>query len=112
MSNIVFSLAAEIADIGSHVYRGDSQPRLASGHPAARVVSRGWQGQEAHPGQPVLLGPGGDRRPEGFRTLPRNLASVAYNIAHTSLNPNAKIVITTRPTPLQDKAFKLLGVNL
>jgi hypothetical protein len=25
---------------------------------------------------------------------------------HTSLNPNAKIAITTRPTPLQDKAFK------
>src|ERR1700731_4017920 len=60
MSNIVLSLAAEIADIGSHVYRGDSQPRLASGHPAARVVSRGWQAQEAHPGQPVLLGPGGE----------------------------------------------------
>ncbi|SDD14473.1 hypothetical protein SAMN05444679_10819 [Variovorax sp. CF079] len=36
---------------------------------------------------------------------------VAYNITHTSLNPNAKIVITTRPTPLQDKAFKLLAAN-
>jgi hypothetical protein len=47
-----------------------------------------------------------------FRTLLQDLATVAYNIAHTSLNPNAKIVITTRPTPLQDKAFKLLGVNL
>ncbi len=47
-----------------------------------------------------------------FRTLLQDLATLAYNIAHTSLNPNAKIVITTRPTPLQDKAFKLLGVNL
>ena len=47
-----------------------------------------------------------------FRTLLQDLATVAYNIAHTSLNPKAKIVITTRPTPLQDKAFKLLGVNL
>jgi len=47
-----------------------------------------------------------------LRTLLQDLATVAYNIAHTSLNPNAKIVIMTRPTPLQDKAFKLLGVNL
>ena len=47
-----------------------------------------------------------------FRTLLQDLATVAYNIAHTSLNPKAKIVITTRPTPLQDKAFKLLGVHL
>ena len=29
----------------------------------------------------------------------------------TGSNPNAKIVITTRPTPLQAKAFKLLGLN-
>jgi len=47
-----------------------------------------------------------------FRTLLLDLATLVYNIAHTSLNPNAKIVITTRPTPLQAKALKLLGVNL
>ena len=46
-----------------------------------------------------------------FRTLLQDLATVAYNITSTSLNPNAKIVITTRPTPVQAKAFKLLGVN-
>jgi hypothetical protein len=46
-----------------------------------------------------------------LRTLLQDLATLAYNITHTSLNPNAKIVITTRPTPLQDKAFKLLGAN-
>jgi len=46
-----------------------------------------------------------------FQTLLQDLATVAYNITSTSLNPNAKIVITTRPTPLQAKAFKLLGVN-
>ena len=40
-----------------------------------------------------------------LRTLLQALATLAYNITHTSLNPNAKIVITTRPTPLQDKAF-------
>ena len=46
-----------------------------------------------------------------FRTLLQDLATLAYNITHTSLNPEAKTVITTRPTPLQDKAFKLLDIN-
>ncbi len=46
-----------------------------------------------------------------FRTLMQDLATLAYNITHTTLNPKAKIVLTTRPTPLQEKAFKLLGVN-
>jgi transposase len=46
-----------------------------------------------------------------FRTLLQDLGTVAYNITSTGLNPNAKIVITTRPTPTQAKAFKLLDVN-
>ncbi|HSI58697.1 MAG TPA: IS1634 family transposase [Ideonella sp.] len=46
-----------------------------------------------------------------FRTLLRDLATLAYNITHTRLNPEAKIVLTTRPTPLQAKAFALLDLN-
>jgi hypothetical protein len=46
-----------------------------------------------------------------FRTLLADLGTLAFNITHTALNPAAKIVITTRPTPLQQKAFALLGVN-
>jgi Transposase DDE domain len=46
-----------------------------------------------------------------FRTLLRDLATLAYNITHTHLNPEAKIVLTTRPTELQAKAFALLGLN-
>ena len=46
-----------------------------------------------------------------FRTLMQDLGTLAYNITHTAINPKAKIIVTTRPTPLQDKAFKLLGVN-
>lgn len=46
-----------------------------------------------------------------FRTLLGDLATIAYNVTHTALNPGAKIIITTRPTPLQEKAFKLLGIN-
>jgi len=46
-----------------------------------------------------------------FRTLLQDLATLAYNVTHTQLNPEAKIVLTTRPTPLQAKAFALLGLN-
>ena len=46
-----------------------------------------------------------------FQTLLQDLATLTYNITHTALNPKAKIILTTRPTPLQEKAFKLLGVS-
>lgn len=46
-----------------------------------------------------------------FRTLLQDLGTLAYNVTHTALNPDAKIVLTTRPTPLQAKAFELLGLN-
>lgn len=47
-----------------------------------------------------------------FQTLLQDLATLTYNITHTALNPKAKIILTTRATPLQEKAFKLLGVSL
>ncbi len=46
-----------------------------------------------------------------FRSLLEDLATITYNICHTPLNPKAKIITTTRPTPLQDKAFRLLNLN-
>ncbi len=46
-----------------------------------------------------------------FRTLLKDLGTLAYNITHTSLNPEAQIILTTRPTPLQSKAFELLALN-
>jgi len=46
-----------------------------------------------------------------FRTLLQDLGTLAYNVTHTHLNPKAKIILTTRPTPLQAKAFALLGLN-
>lgn len=45
-----------------------------------------------------------------LRTLLLDLATVTLNVASTTLNPQAKITLTTRPTPLQAKAFALLGV--
>ena len=46
-----------------------------------------------------------------FRTLLKDLATLTYNITHTALHPKVKIALTARPTALQDKAFKLLGLN-
>ena len=46
-----------------------------------------------------------------FRTLLKDLATLTYNIARTGANPNTEIVITSRPTPIQAKAFELLDLN-
>jgi len=46
-----------------------------------------------------------------FRTLLGDLATLAYNVCHTPLNPDAKIVMITRPTPVQEKAFRLLNIS-
>jgi hypothetical protein len=46
-----------------------------------------------------------------FRTPLQDLATLAYNVTRTQIDPEAKIILTTRPTPLQAKAFALLGLN-
>ena len=46
-----------------------------------------------------------------FRTLLKDLATLSYNITHTAVNPDAKLVVITEPTPLQKEAFHLLGIN-
>ena len=46
-----------------------------------------------------------------FRTLLKDLGTLAYNVTHAQPNPEIKIVLTTRPTPLQAKAFALLALN-
>lgn len=46
-----------------------------------------------------------------FRSLLADLATVCYNVASTPINPDAKIVLTTRPTPLQQEAFQLLAIK-
>jgi Transposase DDE domain len=46
-----------------------------------------------------------------FRTLLKDLGTLAYNVTHTQASPQTKIILTTRPTPLQAKAFTLLALN-
>lgn len=46
-----------------------------------------------------------------FRTLLKDLGTLSYNVARTPANPKADIVIIARPTPVQAKAFELLGLS-
>jgi transposase len=45
-----------------------------------------------------------------FRTLLADLATMARNTIITAINPNYPLTVATRPTPVQQKAFDLLGV--
>ena len=45
-----------------------------------------------------------------FRTLMQKLATLACKVTCTALNPKAKFILTTRPAPLQERAFARLGV--
>jgi hypothetical protein len=45
-----------------------------------------------------------------FRTLLADLATLARNTIVTAINPLYPLTVVTRPTPVQQKAFELLGV--
>jgi len=45
-----------------------------------------------------------------FRTLLADLATLARNTIVTAINPNYPLIVVTRPTPVQQKAFDLLGL--
>jgi transposase len=46
-----------------------------------------------------------------LRTLLLDLATLTLNLTSTTINPQVKLYVTTRPTPLQAKAFALLGLD-
>ena len=45
-----------------------------------------------------------------FRTLLADLATLARNTITTAINPLYPLTVVTRPTPVQQKAFDLLGI--
>jgi transposase len=45
-----------------------------------------------------------------FRTLLADLATLARSTVVTAINPNYPLTVVTRPTPVQQKAFDLLGL--
>jgi hypothetical protein len=46
-----------------------------------------------------------------LRTLLADLATLARNTIITAINPNYPLTVVTRPTPIQQKAFDLLGLT-
>jgi hypothetical protein len=46
-----------------------------------------------------------------FRTLLADLATVARNTVTTAITPNYPLIVVTRPTTIQHKAFQLLSVS-
>src|SRR5271165_1461899 len=47
-----------------------------------------------------------------FRSLLADLATVARNTITTAIMPDYPLTVMTRPTPIQNKAFHLLGIAL
>ena len=47
-----------------------------------------------------------------FQTLLADLATMARNTIITAITPNYPLTVVTRPTPIQQKAFELLGRQL
>ena len=47
-----------------------------------------------------------------FQSLLVDLATLARNTIVTAITPNYPLTVSTRPTPIQHKAFALLGVPL
>ena len=47
-----------------------------------------------------------------FRSLLADLATLALNTITTAIAPKQPLTVLTRPTPIQQKAFDLLGISL
>ena len=47
-----------------------------------------------------------------FSSLLADLATLARNTVTTAINPHRPFTLLTRPTPIQQKAFDLLGLSL
>jgi hypothetical protein len=46
-----------------------------------------------------------------FRSLLADLATLARNTITTAITPDYPLTVVTRPTPIQHKAFHLLGIG-
>jgi hypothetical protein len=47
-----------------------------------------------------------------FRSLPADLATLARNTITTAITPLLPLTVLTGPTPIQQKAFDLLGLKV
>ena len=73
------------------------------------VVAQAQRSKAAVKKQTTGMTPDG-RPVHSFRTLLADLATLARNTIVTAINPNHPLTVVTRPTPVQQKAFDLLGL--
>ena len=73
------------------------------------VVAPAQQSKAAIKKQTTGMTPDG-RPVHSFRTLLADLATLARNTIITAINPLYPLTVVTRPTPIQQKAFDLLGL--
>jgi hypothetical protein len=75
------------------------------------VVAPAQQSKAAMKKQTTGLTPDG-LPVHSFRTLLADLATLARNTIITAVNPLYPLTVVTRPTPIQEKAFDLLGLTV
>jgi hypothetical protein len=75
------------------------------------VVAQAQRSPAAVQKQTTKLSPDG-LPVHSFRTLLADLATIAQNTIVTAITPNYPLTMVTRPTPIQHKAFQLLGLSL
>ena len=73
------------------------------------VVAQAQRSKAAVKKQTTGMTPDG-RPVHSFRTLLADLATLARNTIVTAINPLYPLTVVTRPTPVQQKAFDLLGL--
>lgn len=77
----------------------------------ASVVAKAQRSPSAHAKESYGMTPDG-LPVHSFHTLLADLATLARNTVTTALSPGHEFVLHTRPTPIQQKALDLLGVNV
>jgi hypothetical protein len=75
------------------------------------VVAQAQQSKAAIKKQTTGMTPDG-LPVHSFRTLLADLATLARNTIITAITPLHSLIVMTRPTPIQQKAFDLLGLTV
>jgi transposase len=87
----------------------DDADKLAAEALRSSVVAQAQRSKAAVKKQTTGMTPDG-LSVHSFHTLLADLATLARNTITTAINPNNPLTVVTRPTPVQQKAFDLLGI--
>jgi transposase len=87
----------------------DDADKLAAEALRSSVVAQAQRSKAAVKKQTTGMTPDG-LSVHSFHTLLGDLATLARNTITTAINPNNPLTVVTRPTPVQQKAFDLLGI--